>query len=386
MARVLQVCNSNFYLSKFLAPLVIELANQGHAVECLCEGPFQHSQFDALEVQVHDFPFPKRGSITAFLSAIHAMRKVLREGQFDCVNSHNRNASIVARVAAWLENVPVNLYTAHGFYFHDDQSVIARELTILLESALAKITDFTLSQSREDVDFAVSRGFISKDRIAHIGNGIEASRFGTVRDRDGLEAQLKLGPSAFRVATTGRIVRGKGFEDLLAAFGSIRHSIPGSQLVMIGGNIAQDIEPFQQEFLRRVQDLELQSSVVVTGMVPNVEDYLGAADAFVLPSYREGVPRSLIEAMMSGLPCIATNIRGCKEVIADGEDGFLYPAGDIGALAQKLRQLAEDRSLRGRFSGAARTKAMQNFDERAYVRKQVQMIGMLTSSQEAAAQ
>jgi glycosyltransferase involved in cell wall biosynthesis len=379
VARVLQVCNTDFYLSRFLTPLVMELAARGHSVECVCEGRAIDERVIARSILTHDFKFPRRGSLSGFWSAIQRMRGILRQGKYDCVDSHNRNASLVARVAAYLEDVPVNLYTAHGFYFHDGQPGWLRELTVLLESALARITDFTLSQSAEDVAFVVKRGLIKPDRIAHIGNGIDFRRFGARLDRNAAEAQLALGPSSFRITTTGRIVRGKGFEDLLSAFGRLRRSVPDSQLVMIGGNIAQDVEPFQREFEARIEAAGLGSSVRITGIVGNVEEYLSAADVFVLPSYREGLPRSLIEAMVIGVPCIATDIRGCREIISDRDTGFLYPAGDVDELLNLLLRYFEKPDERAQMAARGRAAATRDYDERNYVSKQVAIIERLVS-------
>jgi len=130
VARILQVCNTDFYLTKFLAPLVRSLVAQGHTVECVCEGG---DRIDPTvlgpDVRVHPFAFPRTNSPWRFMQAIAQMRRLVRAGHFDCVNGHNRNASIVARIATRLEGVPVNLYTAHGFYFHADHKPSARAAT-----------------------------------------------------------------------------------------------------------------------------------------------------------------------------------------------------------------------------------------------------------------
>lgn len=380
MARVLQVCNTDFYLSKFLTPLVTELAARGHAVECLCEGQVIDSRLVAAKIPTHDFQFPRRGSIVEFAKAIRRMRAILRKGRYDCVDSHNRNASVVARIAAWLERVPINLYTAHGFYFHDGQPTWLRELTVLLEAGLARITHFTLSQSSEDVDFVVRRGLIQAEQIAHIGNGIDVARFSRLIDRKDSEDRLGLGRSGFRVMTTGRIVKGKGFEDLLSAYARLRRVVPDSQLVMIGGNIAQDIQPFQREFRASIDTRGLTPDVRITGIVDNVEEYLATADVFVLPSYREGMPRALIEAMVMGLPCIATDIRGCREIIANGKTGLLYHPGDVDALVDLLVRYFRSPNERTEVSIRAREMAVREFDEVNYISKQVSVIERLITT------
>lgn len=377
MARVLQVCNTDFYLSKFLTPLVLELAARGHAIECACEGRSINPRLVAAGIVMHDFWFPRRTSLVEFTTAIQRMRRLLRQGKYDCVDSHNRNASVVARIAAWLEDVPVNLYTAHGFYFHDGQPAWLRELTVLVEVALARITHFTLSQSAEDVDFVVRRGLIRRERILHIGNGIDVERFSMRFNRRLCEERLGVGRSAFRIMTTGRIVKGKGFEDLLQAYARFKKSVPSSQLIMIGGNIAQDVQPFQRHLETAIGALGLSSGVRITGIVENVEEYLSMADVFVLPSYREGLPRSLIEAMSMGLPCIATHIRGCREIITHGTTGFLYKPRDVDALVSLLMHCFENADERLAIAARARDMAARNFNEIDYVSRQVSAIERL---------
>ncbi len=314
-----------------------------------------------------------------FARAIGRMRKLIRTGAYDCVNGHNRNASIIARVAAWLEGTPVNLYTAHGFYFHDDQGRIAHSATVALEAALARITDFTLSQSGEDAAFMISHGHIRADALEVIGNGIDTRRFRPrPQERAALELELGLRPGKFRIASTGRLVSGKGFGDLLEAFANLR--IPDSELIIMGGNIAQDISPYHAEFVAQTQRLGVTDDVVVTGITVRVADYLNTCDVFVLPSYREGLPRSLLEAMATELAVVATDIRGCREVISHGKSGFLFPPHDITQLGIIIEELSNSKELRRSLGKSARERIVSGFDERDYVSRQVNSIERLLNT------
>lgn len=383
MARILQICNTDFYLTRFLAPLVRSLIARGHKVECICEG--HQADFSVLGegVRVHQVGFPRHSSLMEFARAVREVRKVIRERGFDCVNSHNRNASIVGRIAAWRERVPVNLYTAHGFYFHDAQPAPLRGCTIALEAALAQITDFTLSQSREDSELATKLRFIKPTQILNIGNGIDTVRFSPRFERTEVEAELGLQPSRFRVAALGRIVRGKGFTDLLRAFHPFHDAHPETELMIIGGNIDQDISPFQDEFLREVSERNLTNAVQITGLTNVVECYLACCDVFVLPSYREGMPRALLEAMSMERPSIATRIRGCKEIVVPGETGYLYPAHDIQGLSALLEKVFVARDASAALGRAARQRVVQLYSEEAYVARQVNAIERLCSTSTA---
>jgi glycosyltransferase involved in cell wall biosynthesis len=376
VARILQVCNSAFYLSHFLAPLVRGLSEAGHEVECVCEG-VDTELLDG-SVRVHSLSFPRSAAPVQFLRAIQRMRALLRQRKYDCVDSHNRNASIVGRVAAWLERVPVNLYTAHGFYFHDEQRKAAYEATLGLEALLAQITHYTLSQSAADVALMTKRGWIRPSRIEAIGNGIDTQRFAPPSiERSVLERSLGLRTGRFRIVATGRLVRGKGFADLLDAFTRFHDRYTDSELLIIGGIVPNDIEPYQVEFLARAHASRIADAVTVSGIVRCVESYLATSDVFVLPSYREGMPRALLEAMSMELPVIATDIRGCREIVRPDSDGWLYAPHDIARLTELLTLAREDPVGRAAIGRRARQRVCRSFDERDYVARQVAAIGTL---------
>jgi glycosyltransferase involved in cell wall biosynthesis len=382
VARILQVCNSSFYLAKFLLPLVEGLVAAGYEVDCACEGDTLPVGQLPRGVRIFSLPFPKRGSPVEFARCIASLRRIIRKGRYDCVDGHNRNASIAARIAAWLERVPINLYTAHGFYFHDGQSKIAREATIALEGALARITDHTLSQSLQDIGLMTRRHLISRDRITHIGNGIDVRRFSPRGDRVAREQRLGLANGRFRVASVGRLVRGKGFSDLLRAFATLHARHEATQLLIVGGELATDIDIYHREFLAEAKALGLvgsglESALVVTGITHEVDEYLATCDAFVLPSYREGMPRALLEAMCMGLAVIATDIRGCREIVTEGRDGLLYAPRDIDALAALLESLYASRELRASLGERARSLVLEAYSEAAYVERQIAVIDQL---------
>jgi len=190
-------------------PLAKELAARGHVVECACGGEDHQKTSMAAGLRVHKCTFPGSGSLLAFVRSAAVLRRIITARKYECVISSNRAASIVGRIAAWLAHVPLNIYTAHGFYFNDEHGPLARELLMRFEAALSSITTCTLSVTEEDICLMVSRGFVTPERIAWIGQGIDTRRFRPVSARDAAENKVGLRPAAFRIAAVGRIVRGK---------------------------------------------------------------------------------------------------------------------------------------------------------------------------------
>jgi len=378
VSRILQVCNSDFFLSHFLSPLVRGLLAAGHDVECVCECSETERSLLGSEVRIHSFQYPRSASPASFLAAIMRLRTLLREKKYDCVVSHNRRASIVGRIAAWLAGVPVNVYTAHGFYFNDEQGRIAYESAVTLEGLLARITDYTLSQSAADVALMTRRRWIRPAHIEAIGNGIDTQRYAPQPGRRAtLERSVGLPSGSFRIAGMGRIVDGKGFADLLPPFAALRREYADAELMIIGGNIRGEIGSVQAEFLAQARALGVADALTVTGMVERVEDYLAISDVFVHPSYREGMPRAPLEAMSMALPVIVTDIRGCREIVRDRVDGWLYAPGDVGQLTKLLMEVRGDPSRAATIGGRARVRVRESFDEKDYVARQVDAIGRL---------
>jgi len=372
MPRILQICNTDFAFNKFLNPLVNALISQGFEVECICSGGNISHKLIKGKVKFHDVDFPKSSNPIFFIRAIIKVYQIIRNGNYDIVNSHNRNASIVGRVACFLvrrgKKKPVNIYTARGMYFHDAQAPLAYKSTLLLERVLSLITDLTLSQSQEDVDLMSSRFLFFSNKIRHIANGINVDMFNPLIECGGAYSKK----NQFVVATTGRIVKGKGMLDLLEAFNYLVTAGYDANLLIIGGNIKKDIEPYCDRFMHQVAKYDLLKKVQITGMVEDVECYLKHIDVFVLPSYREGVPRSLIEAMSMTKIVVATNIRGAREIIQDGENGYLYSpheSKELFNILKKILHLKENEKIT--LQNNARNTVKARFCEQEYIKLQV---------------
>jgi glycosyltransferase involved in cell wall biosynthesis len=375
MVKILQICNTDFTFNKFLTPHVNSLIKSGFHVECICFGSnIDYSLLEG-EVQFHNVRFPKTASIKDFILSTIQVYKVIALGNFDIVNSHNRNSSIVGRVACFFAKLKgyklVNIYTARGMYFHDNQSKIGFKLTVFIEVFLAKVTDYILCQSKEDVEFMSERYPSIKNKLKYISNGINVTKF-----NPGLSCNINIfSNKSIIIGTTGRIVRGKGMYDLLQAFNMLLVAGYNVNLLIIGGNIKEDIEPFKDEFMNYVHKNNLTSKVKVTGIIDNVEKYLTCVDIFTLPSYREGVPRSLIEAMSMEKIVVASRIRGAREIIVNKKNGYLFTPHDHKDLYQVLKSVINLPSpYKKNIQASARKTIVSHFNEDIYVKNQLRYI------------
>ena len=371
--KILQVCNTDFYLNNFLGELVIQLNAKGYEVDCICEGNEISPNLKSYVSKLICFDFPKDSSIFLFIRAIIKMYKIIKMGNYDLVNSHNRNSSIVARLACFLAKKPINVYTAHGFYFHDAQSRFAYRLTLFFERLMTLISDSIMSQSNEDTLLMISLNSSLKKKINTIGNGINIDKFYKSRNRAKVESDLDLASNKIRLICVGRIVKNKGYEDIVRAISEINQEL---ELVIVGGNIKQEINPISIELTELINKLNL-NNITITGLIYNVEDYLSVSDIFISASYREGVPRSVLEAQAAFLPVIVTNIRGNREVVTHGVNGYIYEKGNYKELAGFIQVLAKDLDKRLIFGSKGRENVKSRFTENQYVQKQVEIISNL---------
>ncbi len=192
-------------------------------------------------------------------------------------------------------------------------------------------------------------------RIRPLPNGVDTDRFHPADESERLRLRGELDlPSGFLVLYAGRLHRDKGLFTLVEAWREMAGGHPESHLVIVGGD--STVCGCEPELRSRVNELKLGDRVIFTGPRPNVGDYLRAADAFVLPSEREGFSIALLEAMACGLPVVGTPASGNSELILPGETGYLVPHRNPAALAAALQRLATDPAAGRRMGTAARRR------------------------------
>lgn len=299
--------------------------------------------------------------------AIIQLRDYFREARPNIVHTHTSKAGVAGRVAAKLAGVPHVFHTVHGFPFHAGMFWGKRLIYQQIEKWLARHTDVMLSQSAEDVVTAAELGIKpGMGGLVHIGNGVDLEEFNPAQysSRQLLEIRARLGISEAMpvVAMIGRINREKGYHDLVEALQQVR-DIPWHAL-FIGPD-----EGFLDELMKQIDNYGLRERIHILGMRSDITDLLAVSDIYVLPSYREGLPRSLIEAQAMALACVATDIRGCREVVEKDVTGFLFQAGDHITLGGLLRRLLLAPELRQRMGQAGRRRVYGYFNEYEVAKK-----------------
>jgi glycosyltransferase involved in cell wall biosynthesis len=298
--------------------------------------------------------------------ALGELVRLFRRLKPDIVHTHNPKPGLYGRIAARLARVPVVVNTIHGLYATEDDGWFRRGVVYGLERGVSVCSQAELVQNEEDVD-VLRRLRIPERKLVLLGNGIDMSRFVLPSGADDVaQARTTLGvaPGQVVVGIVGRLVWQKGFRDLFSAAARVRQSHPEVVVVVVGPSDPDKADALGPDDITAA---EAVGNVTFLGGRGDVDRLYHGFDIFVLPSYREGFPRSAMEAAASGVPVVATDIRGCRQVVDHGVTGLLVPVHDPGALASAIGELAGDAARRAAMGRAARAKAEAEFDDRRVV-------------------
>jgi len=226
-----------------------------------------------------------------------------------------------------------------------------------------------LSQNHEDIATAKKLGLCPPEKIAYLGNGVDIDRFNRDRLDPAHQAQLRksLGipdTANLIIGTIGRLTRKKGSGYLIEATAKLVSQFPNLHVLIIGGELSTDPEPFYTEITERIRTLGIQNNVTLTGIRQDIPEILGLLDIFTLPTFtHEGLPRSIVEAMSMGLPVVATDIRGCREAVLHEKTGLIVPPQDSQKLAEALEKLLSNSEMRSAYGQASRQRVEAEYDE-----------------------
>jgi glycosyltransferase involved in cell wall biosynthesis len=301
------------------------------------------------------------------LRAFGQLYRLLRDLRPDVVHTHNPKPGILGRIAARLARVPLVVNTQHGLYAQPTDPVRRRWPVYAVERLASSFGDVELVQNPEDVDTLVRRLRIPARKVRLLGNGIDLHRFdpGAIpaEQRRALRAEWGIADDEVVCCVVGRLVREKGIVEILEAAAELSATTPGARIVVIGPTDPDKSDAVDEETFARAAS----AGCVFLGTRTDMAECYAAADVFVTASWREGMPRAAMEAAAMGLPIIATDIRGNRQVVADGVTGDLVPVRDPAALARSVAALVDDEDRRRRYAAAARTRATTEFDQQRVV-------------------
>ena len=277
--------------------------------------------------------------------------RFMKRTHFDVVHTHSTEAGIVGRLAAHWANVPVVVHTLHGVPFTEQRNPVLRQFLLTLERTAAPWTQRFVANAQIIKETYLNAGVGHEGQYEVVPSGVDLERFACATP-----VELACPEKMFKVLTAARLTAGKGLFELLQA----AREMPDAVFFIAGEG------PLRHKLETQIERFGLGERVRLLGHRQDLAGLMRAVDLFVLPSYREGTPRVISEALAAGLPIVATNVDGIPEQVEHGVNGLLVPPRQVRPLVSAMLALADDEAQRVHMGKNSQERA-QKFSQRTMV-------------------
>jgi len=301
--------------------------------------------------------------------AFFKLYKLIRSGGYQVVHTHTSKAGILGRLAARLAHTPVIVHAPRGSIFHPTFfSPLVQWFFTLTERLAAPWADKIIAMCQSEVRDYLDRRIAPKEKYTVIDSGIDLNRFRHAQvDIAEKKQELGLPKDSFVIGMIARLSPEKGHLEALEAFLKVYKEIPDAFLLIVGeGELKEAIR-------QRITRMGIGDRVVMTGYRTDIPEITRTLDVSFNPSLWDCSPRSILEAMVCGVPVVATTVGGIPEMVSNEETGLLVPTGDVEAMALCTLRLRRDEGLRKRLTAKAAEKIKASFDPSRTVEKTVQL-------------
>lgn len=303
----------------------------------------------------------------SFLKDIKAFLKIyvfLRKEGFAIVHTHSSKAGFIGRLAAKLAGVPIIIYTPHGHVFYGYFNRFLTRFFISLERWAATFTDKIITLTERGKEEYLSFKIAPPEKFTAIYSGIRFEKFLNIQIDSKLRKKaLGLSEDCLVIGTVGRLVPIKGHFYLIDAMRYLLKEIPGVTLLIIGEG------PLKHKLESQVDKMGLTQAIKFLNFQENIQNILSILDLFVLPSLNEGMGRVIVEAQISGLPIVATQVGGIPDLVIDGVNGFLISPKNPELLAQAMIKILKNNELAKKMGELGKRGALQKFGAKQMIGK-----------------
>ena len=313
---------------------------------------FHEKWSQAVDFPVHNLQAYERGAgllrqSTLLLRGLWRLWSLLRHERFDVVETFTHDSNLLGLPIAWLARVPVRIATHRGKIeaFPKWRQILHN---VLVNSKIAHTLIAVSEQTRQQ---AIDEG-IWENRITVIPNAVKPLGTSSV-DRAAVRKELGVNENDIFLLSIGRLTFQKGHEFFVHAISKVISRFPNVKAGICGDG------PLRSQLETQIKESGLSNQVKLLGAWEDISPLLASAEIFILPSRWEGLSRALMEAMAAGLPVIATQVDGIKDLITDGLNGLLVPSEDAEALGNSILQLIDNAEMRKRIAAAGQAHVLQ---------------------------
>ncbi len=340
--NVLFVATQDDHIFKFHVPFMNWFKEQGYEVHIATNFLDYKVELEELGFVLHQIDFSRNPLSKNNIKAMYQVRELLRGNPFSLIHVNTPIAAFITRFVAKKERIKPIVYTAHGFHFYKGAPVINWLLYYPLEKIAARWTDALITMNEED--YLAAQKLMQKTRgkayKVH-GVGVDLSRYKKDDEaRYQKRRELNIDEDQIVLLSVGEINKNKNQKQVIEAMSLLPKDLKHKIVYLIAGKGEQE---------RKIRSISikygLDKQVIFLGYSDDVPNLLNAADIVVSTSYREGLPKNVMEAMASQKPVIGTDVRGNRDLIKQGETGLLVSVGDYKATAEAITKLIAEREL-----------------------------------------
>lgn len=304
----------------------------------------------------YNIPFERNPLKPGNLKAYQRLKKVIDEGEYDIIHCHTPVGAMLTRLAAKQARKRGTkvFYTAHGFHFYKGAPAVNWLLYYPVEKWLSRYTDVLITINKED--YARAKSF-KAGKVCYVpGVGIDLKKFQADNNfcnsrRGELCAEFNIPYDATILLSVGEVNKNKNHRVVIEA---LRKTERKDIYYIICGR-----GPLIEEYKNLSKQLSIEAQVILAGYRTDVADFYKISDVFVFPSFREGLPVSVMEAMASGLPVIATRIRGSSDIVKDNVNGILLDPMDVNGFENAIIELCDNPNMREQIAANNKEKSLE---------------------------
>lgn len=303
-------------------------------------------------IKIYQIDFIRTPYHLGNIKAYNQLKEIVRRERFDVIHCNTPIGGVLGRLVGAKYKTPIVIYQAHGFHFYKGAPRLNWLIYYPIEKTLAHYTDALITINREDFEFAKKKFHIKNQGLIYYvpGVGIDLTKIKSLYiDRNTVRSTLGLSEDDIVLISAGRLDVNKNNETIIRAVARVSNI----KMLLCG-------EGDQRDHLKDLaKKLGVSDRILFLGNRIDIMELYQAADIFVLMSFREGLSRSIMEAMASGLPCIVSKIRGNVDLIEDGINGYLVDTLDFKLLSERIQYLCDNKATCDQMSKMNRIKIQQ---------------------------
>lgn len=346
--KILFVAHMDSHIANFHLPYLKWFQEQGYETHVASNSLERTREIEYCDVK-HQIDFNRSPFSLKNLKAYRQFKKLVKTHNFELVHAHTPMGGLFARLAFRKTNTTV-FYTAHGFHFLKGGSKLSWLIYYPVEKFLSKFTDEIITINDEDYNLALNK-FSKRCKVTYVpGVGVDLNKYKEIDNETKLKVRKTLGLKVddFVLVCVAEQTKGKNQGFLIKFMHEIILNYPNVKLLLVG--YGKEEEHYKQ----MIKNLKLEDSVYQLGYREDIIELTNIADLIVSASLREGLPRALLEALAIPKPLLVSNVRGNRDVVIHGKNGFLYKPNDLESFTNYFITLYENKDLRQEFSEKSR--------------------------------